>query len=147
MMGLTTTQKMQMRRAVCDIIGAPWKLLGREPAGLDCLGMVLWLYAQAGVDLPDPALSRGEMTDAPMLAERFSRLPDHATPETGDVVQFATGQYGTHLAIYFDGNLLQATEDHGVVQVPLKRFAAARQGVAFDWYRYASTGRRMGVAA
>lgn len=133
--GLSMQQQQQMRRAVCDIIGAPWRLLGRGPDGVDCLGMVLWLYAQVGVTLPDPTLTSGTFADALELASFFHRVPPGEPPRIGDVVQFPAGKYGTHLAVYMDGNLMQANEDNGVFQLPFKRFVAARQGVALNWFR------------
>lgn len=146
--GLTIEQRMTIRYAVVDIIGAPWRLLGRDPkTGLDCLGMVLWLYGEAGIVLPDPALSQGTLEDAPQLAAHFSALQNDYLRELGDVIQFPTGRFGTHLAIHLDGNLLQATEEHGVVQVPFKRFIALRSGINLDWYRYAGTPRLEAAAA
>jgi cell wall-associated NlpC family hydrolase len=134
--GLSSSQRMAMRAAIYDIVGAPWKLLGRDRDGIDCLGMVLYLYGQAGINLPDPALSRGEASDAPSLYSLFRPLGSSEIPEIGDVVQFPTGEYGTHLCVYHDGNLLQATEPHGVVQVPFRRFLMRKNGVTLQWFRY-----------
>jgi cell wall-associated NlpC family hydrolase len=145
--GLTNEQCMAIRAAVFDIIGAPWKLLGRDPSGLDCLGMVLYLYGKAGIALPDPALTFGHLEDAPTLAGFFAPIPDAELRALGDVVQFPTGAFGTHLAVYWDGNLLQATEAHGVVQLPFRRFLMRKHGVTLSWYRYSGDPRAEEAAA
>ena len=58
------------------IIGRPYAVDGRGPVAYNCLGVLLWLYARRGVELPDP-LALGDDDPASSirrLRERFEEL-------------------------------------------------------------------------
>lgn len=69
--------------------GVPYVYGGTTPAGFDCSGLVHYVYAQAGVQVPRTA--RAQMEAATKIN------PDHAQP--GDLLFFHT-KPGWHVAIY-----------------------------------------------
>lgn len=69
--------------------GVPYVYGGTTPAGFDCSGLVHYVYAQAGVQVPRTA--RAQMEAATKIN------PDHAQP--GDLLFFHT-KAGWHVAIY-----------------------------------------------
>ena len=46
-------ESMNIRQAVKDCLGIPYKHGGRDESGLDCLGLVWYFYKQLGIDIPD----------------------------------------------------------------------------------------------
>lgn len=44
---------MNIRQAVKDCLGIPYKHGGRDENGLDCLGLVWYFYKLLGIDIPD----------------------------------------------------------------------------------------------
>jgi cell wall-associated NlpC family hydrolase len=89
-------------------VGSRYRWGGTSPAGFDCTGFVLFVYAQFGIDLPHNEagqLASGERVDAAEL-------------EPGDVLVFAnTYRRGlSHVGIYLgDGRFVHAVDEaHGV---------------------------------
>jgi len=44
---------MNIKQAVKDCLGIPYKHGGRDKNGLDCLGLVWYFYKRLGIDVPD----------------------------------------------------------------------------------------------
>jgi len=44
---------MNIRQAVKDCLGIPYKHGGRDESGLDCLGLVWYFYKRLGINIPD----------------------------------------------------------------------------------------------
>jgi len=90
-------------------VGSPYRFGGSSPAGFDCTGFVMWVYAQFGVALPH--------TEAGQLASGSRVDADDLQP--GDVVVFAnTYRRGlSHTGIYVgDGQFVHAADErHGVI--------------------------------
>lgn len=89
-------------------VGAPYRWGGASPAGFDCTGFVMWVYAQFGISLPH--------NEAGQLASGARVSADDLQP--GDVVVFAnTYRAGlSHTGIYVGGGQFvhAADERHGV---------------------------------
>ena len=72
--------------------GVPYVYGGSSPAGFDCSGFVMYVYAQFGVSLPHSSRIQGQLP-------RIS--PDAAQP--GDIIVFDSG---SHDGIYLGGNMM-----------------------------------------
>jgi cell wall-associated NlpC family hydrolase len=90
-------------------VGSPYRWGGASPAGFDCSGFVLWIYAQFGVAMPH--------SEAGELASGVSVSSEDLQP--GDILVFAnTYRRGvSHAGIYLgDGRFVHAVdESHGVM--------------------------------
>lgn len=84
------------------LLGTPWRHLGRSPAGLDCIGLVLLAAQDAGLHLPDPAPYAREPSSQALregLATHLDQVPlDALLP--GDVLAFNLGLYAGHVGIF-----------------------------------------------
>lgn len=97
-----------------------WRVHGRDFAGMDCMGVLLWLYGEAGVCLPDP-MSRDTATVLKSdLAALFTRI---VTPQYGCVAVYAdTAQRPiAHLGVLFGDQVVHAVEDRGVIATPWRK--------------------------
>lgn len=88
--------------------GVPFRHLGRNRAGVDCVGLILLAAAEADVAIDDPGayamFHRGHDLSA-WLAARFDRVLPLADHRDGDILLFASG---THLPCHVG---LRATRD------------------------------------
>jgi cell wall-associated NlpC family hydrolase len=87
-----------------------WVHHGRDPrTGLDCVGLVIWVYRQCGIDLSDLDLPYGvrECTRARSQATLQRRLEKRFAPVTGDLAEgdvlLLRGE--AHLAIVVKGGV------------------------------------------
>ena len=65
--GTVAQQRAQVVRTAEALIGSPYRFGGASPAGFDCSGLVLYSYANAGIDgLPTPQ-ARSNDTRIPWL--------------------------------------------------------------------------------
>ena len=89
-------------------VGSRYAWGGTSPAGFDCTGFVLWVYAQFGVSLPHN--EAGQMASGTQVAAEDL--------QPGDVLVFAnTYRRGlSHVGIYVgDGRFVHAVDEaHGV---------------------------------
>jgi cell wall-associated NlpC family hydrolase len=85
-------------------LGVPYVYGGASPAGFDCSGYTMWVYAHAGVgSLPHNSESQRQM---------FRAIPrDQARP--GDLIFYMAGGSSYHVAIYAGGNLQYAAPATG----------------------------------
>ena len=85
-------------------LGVPYVYGGASPAGFDCSGYTMWVYAHAGVgSLPHNSESQRQM---------FRAIPrDQARP--GDLIFYMSGGSSYHVAIYAGGNLQYAAPATG----------------------------------
>lgn len=108
-----------------DLVGLPYRDLGRDRSGVDCWGLVrLGLLELAGIEVPSYA---GEYIDAGEMGEidgliRLARessdwaLTGAAAIRPLDVAVFRRGRYDAHLALVLDPArhlMLHASEGHG----------------------------------
>jgi cell wall-associated NlpC family hydrolase len=85
-------------------LGVPYVYGGASPAGYDCSGYTMWVYAHAGVgSLPHNSESQRQM---------FRAIPrDQARP--GDLIFYMSGGTSYHVAIYAGRNLQYAAPATG----------------------------------
>lgn len=83
----------QVASAARRMIGTPYRFGGRTPAGLDCSGLVFYVYGGAGVTVPRTAAEQ----------RRASRALDRHDAEPGDLVFFQTQERAPHVGIYLGG--------------------------------------------
>ena len=88
--------------------GVPYVYGGASPAGFDCSGLVMFVYAQFGISLPHSSSAQGRAAGGGHLIAREDALP-------GDIVVM---DGGGHSAIYMGGNtMVHAPKPGGVVEV------------------------------
>ncbi|MFT4030291.1 MAG: C40 family peptidase [Protaetiibacter sp.] len=88
--------------------GVPYVYGGASPAGFDCSGLVMFVYAQFGIALPHSSSAQGRGAGGGRIIAREDALP-------GDVVVM---DGGGHSAIYMGGNtMVHAPKPGGVVEV------------------------------
>ena len=105
------------------MVGWPWREGGRSRDGIDCLGVVLFLYKEVyGLELPDAFTQTG--TDTQKGLEFYARVAGEVeNPAVGDVVFLPTGTVD-HLGVYLGGGkYLSASRRSGVTiqRVPIHR--------------------------
>ena len=82
-------------RAAAAMIGSPYRYGGANPSGFDCSGLVLYSYAQAGLDGLPHSAERLERLAKPVRMDRL---------EPGDLLFFQLSKNKTsHVAIYEGG--------------------------------------------
>ena len=106
------TSGNQIVRLALAQIGTPYVWGGTDPAtGVDCSGLVQWVYREVGIDLPRTAQEQFDAT---------ARVPrDQLQP--GDLVFFAgtypSSDWLTHVGIYVgNGQMVNAPTDGDVVR-------------------------------
>lgn len=108
-----------------EIIGAPFVWNGRDPEkGLDCYGVVLWIYAQKGIFLDDPV---GEYScgfaarQEPQIRSRFTGCWREAPKPWREldvvIVRWPHETEPSHLGVLVAGGrkVLHAHDRQGVV--------------------------------
>ncbi len=95
-----------LAQAAIKLVGAPFRLHGRDPAsGLDCIGVLSAAMASAGRPVPLPNLYSLRSAAVPEL-ERVAAIcgftPTQSPPEPGDVIFVRTGPCQYHLLLTLD---------------------------------------------
>lgn len=108
-------------------IGTPWRHRGRNRRGIDCGGLIVCVYADLGVKLPDiERYGREPHKDGLMRAVRAAFGEPVACPSIGDVVVMTSAAYGAkephHMGIIGDHqhhglSLIHSDGEHGVSRV------------------------------
>jgi len=100
-----------------DLLGVRYKWAGVNPAkGLDCSGMVKYVFAKLGIELPHRAAELAKLGGAV--------TKDTAEMRPGDLLVFGKGKRISHVGIYVgEGMMIQASSSsHRVVQTPVVRY-------------------------
>ena len=94
----TAVTSASIMKATAELVGTPYVFGGKTPAGIDCSGLVLFVYSQFGIDLPHSVYQQ---------ARNAKRIPiEEALP--GDIVVF--NDY-SHNGIYAgNGNYYHAPQ-------------------------------------
>jgi peptidoglycan DL-endopeptidase CwlO len=117
---LTPSQSRIVTTAL-KYVGAPYLRGGTSPAGFDCSGLVMFVFARHGVALPHNAEAQYRL-GAPVRRDRL---------RPGDIVFFdRLGHSGIYIG---DGRFVHATKPGDVVKV---------SGIDESWYRRRWVGAR-----
>ena len=130
---LCSRQRQPMGRLLGDpaewirsILAVPYRELGRDRNGLDCLGLCLLYYKEMfALEFPDPhTLDADAVMNSPFMDHfiRVNPLVDHCA------VEFMTPESGVHLGIHYRRQVIQTTSRHGVLCLPLSRMGIACLG-------------------
>lgn len=91
-------------------LGTPWRHLGRNRAGVDCVGLVTCVGYDLGItDFTTDLYRRGDADQEAMITP-FRQFCDHVMPrdlEPGDIVLFSTARQG-HCGIYAGKTFIHA---------------------------------------
>lgn len=112
-------------------LGIPFKYNGRSPDGVDCLGLILMVLRDAGIELPDddgrPIDPRWYDTDPQRLVrglERYGRRIDVTELQPLDVVVFCFHGKPRHAGVMVDRNrFIHIRENQTVTVARLKRYS------------------------
>lgn len=85
--------------AARSYVGVPWRHLGRSRTGVDCIGLVLLVAREVGMDLPDPAPYAREPQGTRLLDGILAHAERVSEARAGDVLLFRLGLYGGHVGI------------------------------------------------
>ena len=84
------------------LLGVPWRHMGRDARGVDCLGLCILAYRAAGFVVPDPPPYRREPQGQAIIdgLEALGARPVCAGDDRdGDVLLFRVGLYAGHVGI------------------------------------------------
>lgn len=108
-----TDARQRILTAAEQLLGAPYRLGGESPAGVDCSGLVQYAYSHAGIRVPRTA------------AQQFQNGRPQRKILPGDLLFFRTDGTGavSHVGIYIGkGQMIHASSGSGRVRkVSLKQ--------------------------
>lgn len=104
-MALSADDRARVCTAARAYVGLPWRGQGRDKMGVDCVGLVVMAYRDAGFTIDEgPVDYRG--VDTRRLVETLYRhcdkLPKGAEPAPADIVIYGLPREA-HLALLVDG--------------------------------------------
>lgn len=114
---LTSMQRDSIIEHTRSLLGVKYKWAGLNPAkGLDCSGIVKYVFAKLGIDLPHHAATLAKMGDPIMK--------DTAAMQPGDLLVFGKGKRISHVGIYVgDGMMIHASSSsHHVVETEVVKY-------------------------
>jgi len=117
---LTSVQRDSIIEHTRSLLGVKYKWAGLNPAkGLDCSGIVKYVFAKLGVDLPHRAAELAKLGD-PITK-------DTAAMQPGDLLVFGKGKRISHVGIYVgEGMMIHASSSsHHVVETPVVKYRPA----------------------
>jgi cell wall-associated NlpC family hydrolase len=118
---LTSMQRDSIIGHTRNLLGIRYKWAGINPAkGLDCSGIVKYVFAKLGVELPHRAAELAKMGD-PIVKDTAAMVP-------GDLLVFGKpGKRISHVGIYVgDGKMIQASSSaHHVVETEVMKYRPA----------------------
>jgi cell wall-associated NlpC family hydrolase len=91
-----------------EMIGTPYKELGRDKDGLDCWGFVKYVYSKLGIDLPDfvytsDGKSKSDVYEKEVKKECWEEilLPEHMC-----IVAMGKGNTCTHVGLWHKSGII-----------------------------------------
>lgn len=107
------------RELWADMVGLPYKDLGRDEKGIDCFGLVMKIYARRGIIVPDIKYGLTDADRAEALSSPKNLIgwfPCELRP--GAVITFRRNGYVQHCGVCIDDDrFIHASEDHGCVVI------------------------------
>lgn len=108
-------------------LGCKYAPRGRDPkTGLDCYGLVICIFGDLGLRLPDPGYAGADLeTNKKMLESLERAIPSVKLekPERGCVIEFIVSGEPSHVGIYMgSGDFIHVSERSGVVVDKLRRW-------------------------
>lgn len=89
--------------------GVPWRHQGRSRTGMDCAGLIVLAYRDAGVELKDLiGYTRHPWRDGLVGALRDNFKSVEGAPQPGDVLLFRVTKEPQHLAIATDRGMIHS---------------------------------------
>ena len=117
---LTSVQRDSIIEHTRNLLGVKYKWAGLNPSkGLDCSGIVKYVFAKLGIDLPHRAAELAKLGD-PVTK-------DTAAMQPGDLLVFGKGKRISHVGIYVgEGMMIHASStSHHVVETPVEKYRPA----------------------
>jgi cell wall-associated NlpC family hydrolase len=105
---------------VSNYIGIPYKPHGRtKEEGLDCYGLILCLFRERGITLPDPVYPDTDTkTNKRIMESLESTIPNIRLdkPEQGCIIEFNVLGEPSHIGMYIGGGaFIHSSRRTGVV--------------------------------
>ncbi len=102
-----------------ELIGVPYKPMGRDLSGIDCYGLCLYIYRRMGITLPDYIqYDDTEIeTNNLIMREMEATIPNEKLekPEVGCIIEFNIFGVPSHIGVYIgNGEFIHASKTHGV---------------------------------
>lgn len=104
-----------IRNFASTMIGWPYSLGGRTKEGIDCLGLVIYLYKNFyGIDIPDAYVSCG--SEATKILDFYGTMAEpQSKPTVGCIVYIENPNDIDHLGVSLGGDkYLSVSRKHGV---------------------------------
>jgi cell wall-associated NlpC family hydrolase len=114
---LTSVQRDSVIEHARSLLGVRYKWAGVSPVkGFDCSGIVKYVFAKLGIDLPHHAAALAKLGDP---IEK-----DTAAMQPGDLLVFGKGRRISHVGIYVgDGMMIHASSSsHHVVETAVVKY-------------------------
>ena len=102
-----------------DLVGIPFKTLGRDEKGIDCFGLVMKIYARRGIMVPDVkyGLSDEERRDALLSPQNLTGWK-RCDLKPGCVITFKKSGFVQHCGVCInEEKFIHSSEDHGGVVI------------------------------
>lgn len=123
---------MDIKHAVDEVVGTPYKWGGTTVSGFDCSGFILYIFNQYDVDLPRTSKAQSEK----------GKKVEQEDLKLGDLVFFNTDGKGvSHAGIFIgNGQFAHSSSSKGVRISKLsedyyeKRYVTARRVISEDAY-------------
>ena len=100
-----------------DLLGVRYRWAGINPArGLDCSGIVKYVFAKLGIELPHRAAELAKLGG--------SVTKDTAEMRPGDLLVFGKGRRISHVGIYVGSGMMihASSSSHRVVETPVVKY-------------------------
>lgn len=108
---------MDLQEAARTYLGCKWHHLGRNRAGIDCLGLLVLAARDVGVELDDKKNYPRQADGESLLAEcdRQLKKADKHNLKPNDIVVIRFGKSPQHIGIVTDIGLIHAYQTAGSV--------------------------------
>lgn len=121
---LSVEQRDSIIEHTRSLLGVRYKWAGASPAkGLDCSGIVKYVFAKLGIDLPHHAAELAKLGG--------SVTKDTSAMQPGDLLVFGKSKRISHVGIYVgDGIMIHASSSNkSVVEAPVSKYMSRPAGM------------------